>query len=233
MDISKSLEDIHDAIITKYTVDFKLKKLEIYYENEKGKEFIIEFSDYLAHNFEHIIIENIIFDIEEITIEKFIINNKNFLDDNLKYGFPILLSHDKGINDLKEILERKQYKVFEISSSIGLNGFVIAKNLKILEWKMIQKEQEKSTDEYSTKRFIDLSKYITLKEEQTLEKLGIKIENKLCTEYEFDCIVMDAFFYRGERKRRESLGVSYREIKKIWDLLDKIEIEYKKNVAFS
>lgn len=98
---------------------------------------------------------------------------------------------------------------------------------------MIQKEQEKSTDEYSTKRFINLSKYITLKEEQTLEKLGIKIENKLCTEYEFDCIVMDAFFYRGERKRRESLGVSYREIKKIWDLLDKMETEYKKNVAFN
>ena len=98
---------------------------------------------------------------------------------------------------------------------------------------MIQKEQEESIDEYSTKRFIDLSKYITPKEERTLEKLGIKIENKLCTEYEFDCIVMDAFFYRGEKRRRESLGVSYREIKKIWDLLDKIEIEYKKNVAFN
>lgn len=98
---------------------------------------------------------------------------------------------------------------------------------------MTQEEREKWREEYSTKRFIDLSKYITTKEEQTLEKLGIKIENKLCTEFEFDCIVMDAFFFRGERKRRESLGVSYREIKKIWDLLDKIEIEYKKNVAFN
>ena len=232
MDISKSLEDIHDAIIAKYIVDFKLKKLEIFYENEKGRKFIIEFSDYLAHNFENVIIENIIFDIEEITIEKFIINNKDFLDDNLKYGFPILLPHNKGINDLKDILENQKYKVFEISSSTGLDGFVIAKNLKVLDWKMIQKEQEKSIDQYSTKRFIDLSKYITLKEEQTLKKLGINIGNKLCTEYEFDCLVMDAFFYRGERKRRESLGVSYREIKKIWDLLDKIEIEYKKNVAF-
>lgn len=233
MDNNYDLRDIHDAIITKYTVDFKLKELEIYYENEKGKQFIIEFSDYLAHNFEDVIIENIIFDIEEITIEKFIEDNRKFLENKLLFGFPILIQHIEDVNDLKEILEKKQYKVFEISSSTGLNGFIVAKNLKVLEWKMIQKEQEKSIDEYSTKRFIDLSKYITLKEEQTLKKLGITIGNKLCTEYEFDCIVMDAFFYRGERKRRESLGVSYREIKKIWDLLDKIEIEYKKNVAFN
>lgn len=134
MDNNYDLGDIHDGVITKYIVDFKSKRLKIYYENDEGKESIIEFSDYLAHKFEDVIIENIIFDIEEITIEKFIVNNKDFLNDNLKRGFPILLHPDKGINDLKDILENQQYKVFEISSSTGLNGFVIAKNVKDKEY---------------------------------------------------------------------------------------------------
>lgn len=85
---------------------------------------------------------------------------------------------------------------------------------------------EKWKEKYHNKRFIDFSKYITEKEKQTLKKLNIKIEDKIYTEYEFDRIELDLYSYYGKRKKRESLGVSYREIKRLWDLVNQMSSDY-------
>ncbi len=81
-------------------------------------------------------------------------------------------------------------------------------------------------EKYHNKRFIDFSKYITEKEKQTLKKLNIEIEDKIYTEYEFNRVELDLYSYHGERKKRESLGVSYREIKRLWDLVNQMSSDY-------
>lgn len=131
MDNSDDLEYVHDGVITKYVVDFKEKRLKIYFELEDYKEHIVEFVDYLAHNFNNVIAKSIILEIEEITVEEFINDNKEFLKNSLRYNFPIFIPNEENLNDLKSVLEETYYKVFVIYATTGLEGFIIAKDAKI------------------------------------------------------------------------------------------------------
>lgn len=132
----ENIEDInyylHDSVILNYTVDFKEKTLTINTEDDNFKINEVIFRNYLAHSFNNVVIDNIIFDIEEVSIENFIESNKKFLEDNIKYGFPSLHTNE-GMIGLKNALKDNEYKVFEISSSLGLNGFIIAKEVTFIK----------------------------------------------------------------------------------------------------
>ena len=54
-----------------------------------------------------------------------------------------------------------------------------------------------------------------------LKKLGIQLENKLYTEYEFECLRVDVAEYYGNEEKLP-IGVTKEEYKKLREILDDI-----------
>lgn len=125
---------VHDNIIQSYIVDLNngILKMGTCWEDKENTK--IEFIGLLAHKFENVIDSNIIFGIYQTTIQSFIDNEKENLTKALKYGYPTLEAGN--CDELKEVLENDQYKVFRIDSTLGLCGYVIAKDIKIITKKM-------------------------------------------------------------------------------------------------
>ncbi|MTI49248.1 MAG: hypothetical protein FH761_15555 [Firmicutes bacterium] len=72
---------------------------------------------------------SIIFDIEKYSIDYFIKNNSDLLEKHKSYSWP--MNYDT-IEELREKLVREEYSYYVISSSYGLNGWILAKNYKTI-----------------------------------------------------------------------------------------------------
>lgn len=122
--------NIHDNEIVSYEVD--LQKSRITFQtlgsNEDSVITTIEFTDVLAHMFETQLQGSIIFDISTFEVSRFLKHNKELLEKQKNYGWPM---HYEKIEDLLEHLQNEKYKYYVISASYGLNGWVIAKEYKI------------------------------------------------------------------------------------------------------
>ena len=125
---------VHDNRIKGYRVDFEAQILTmntIYYNhaNETIENTDVVFAGYLTHVFNHVTKDNIIFDIEEYPIHLFLEYEYELLKANKNYGWPVFYNDENG---LSEFLQSNQYKVFQISSSCGLCGWVLAKQMDII-----------------------------------------------------------------------------------------------------
>lgn len=135
---------VHDNIIKSYLVDIENKQLKLFttyhYNNSHYEETTVIFEAYLTHSFKHIdsLSGNIIFDINDYPIEIFIKNNIDAINDGKGHGWPVFYD---SINDIKIKLEEQGLKTFEIGSSLGLYGWVIAKEM-IIDVKEIIEESE-------------------------------------------------------------------------------------------
>lgn len=119
---------VHDNEILSYQVDICNKKLQMftqYYDKEKTT---ITFTGLIGHRFENVTYQNLIFGISQIAIDYFINENKEILEKGLRFAFPIFA---KSCEELRDYLIENEQRVFEISSTIGLYGFVIAKEILI------------------------------------------------------------------------------------------------------
>jgi len=124
---------VHDNIIKAYKVDFEALTLTmntLYYDhtNKIIENTDIIFTGYLTHIFDHASEQNIIFDILECPIHLFLKRESELLNDNKNYGWPISY---KTENELVEFLQTNEYKIFEVASSCGLCGWVLAKQMDI------------------------------------------------------------------------------------------------------
>lgn len=94
---------------------------------------------------------------------------------------------------------------------------------------------EKWHERYNTEATIDVTKYVDKKYYETLMKLGVKIEQKLYTGYEYEVMKLElAKYYVDENMDEEDMadviplektGVTreeYNEVLKQFDELDKI-----------
>lgn len=123
---------VHDNEIISYEVDFQKEHIKIHtrYQNADMKEEIdILFVDVISHMFEHQLKGSIILDICESGIDHFIKDNKELLMKNHEYCWPLPF---KSIEDLKIKLTEENYKYIILMSSYGMNGWVLAKNYKII-----------------------------------------------------------------------------------------------------
>jgi hypothetical protein len=121
---------LHDNKIKSYFVDFTegiLKMETSWYDKENTT---IEFSDLLAHKFNNVINSNIIYGLYQTTIQSYIDEESETLSEELQFGFPSM--KPRNCNELKQKLEEEKYKVFYIDSSLGLSGYVIAKDINII-----------------------------------------------------------------------------------------------------
>ncbi|WP_327195502.1 hypothetical protein [Paenibacillus alvei] len=150
---------VHDNEIISYEVNLKKNRIVLYTEYENSN--IIEntkiyFYDVLAHFFETQLPGSIIFDIDNYDIHHFIEDNKEILEEQKNYGWPMDYS---TINELEEKLMREQYEYFAISSSYGLNGWVLAKKYEIKVIEMLKKN-DSLCDKYEEELIINPKKRI-------------------------------------------------------------------------
>lgn len=131
---------IHDNTIERYTVDIEAHTLlmETRPEGTADKQSVfLNFNGVLAHFFENVTGCNILFDVEEVAPEIFVANWHDFLVRNIPYGFPVLNFQyeyplkSEDLERLPQVIKNNGYRIFVISASLGLTGFVIAKELNV------------------------------------------------------------------------------------------------------
>lgn len=125
------MSKIHDNEISSYIVNLKEQQIILHMEHQNKNTNII-FSNVLVHFFENELSGSILLDIEEYSINQFIKDNCRLLEQRKNYCWPI--DYDT-IEQLSEELQKEQYYYYVISSSYGLNGWILAKNYEIISIK--------------------------------------------------------------------------------------------------
>jgi hypothetical protein len=136
------MNSVHDSRIIRYSVSAKEQTIVI--ETENRDRAIHEFTDIyflgvLAYCFEHDLFGAIIFDVEEVDLTALLDANAQRFEDGAQWGWP------RGWEKRKETIQaytaRLGMRAFELSSSYGMSGWVIGK-----EMRMISKAANQSTD---------------------------------------------------------------------------------------
>ena len=123
----QSFDNLHDNRVLRYCTDFEAHTLHMDTRTEAGENVSVHFTGLLAHWFENVIQDNILFGMDEITADVFFKQYKEMLDRTVSYGFPACCS----IEELRERMDREHIRIFVIASSLGLCGFVLAQEVKI------------------------------------------------------------------------------------------------------
>lgn len=122
-----SFDGLHDNRVLRYCADFEAHTLHMDTQTEAGEKVSVRFTGLLAHWFENVIQDNILFGMDEITVDGFFEQYKDLLDGTISYGFPACCS----IEELRERMNREHIRVFVIDSSLGLCGFVLAQEVEL------------------------------------------------------------------------------------------------------
>ena len=89
------------------------------------------------------------------------------------------------------------------------------KNIPIIDiGKIIEKQYKDWDKKYHNLEIIDINKYLTLNDKKILERLGIKVKDKIYTEYEYECLRMIFLTYYDDPE----------------DDLSEEELKYKKSL---
>lgn len=84
----------------------------------------------MTHHFDVILQDNQILDIEERTIDNFLKYEKKMIMDLQPYLWPLPYGTPQ---ELRQILLENQYKYIIIYSSYGLSGWVLAKEMQVID----------------------------------------------------------------------------------------------------
>jgi len=128
---------VHDNIILSYNVDFKSEVLVIkteYHVREICEDTDVIFTGFLTHDFKHVMKGSMILDIEEYPLDRFLEESRELLEENKNclWPFPVFdICKEKYKEKVTDYIQTNQYKVFLIYSSMGLNGWVLAKQMDI------------------------------------------------------------------------------------------------------
>ena len=125
--VIQSFDNLHDNRVLRCCADFEAHTLHLDTRTEAGEVVSVHFTGLLAHWFENMVQDNILFGMDEITIDGFFDQYRELLDGTIPYGFPACC----GIEELRERMEREKIRVFVIDSSLGLCGFVLAQEVEI------------------------------------------------------------------------------------------------------
>lgn len=120
---------MHDFYVDSYIVNIKEKKLILNLSYEKQKKKVC-FAEVLTHHFDGILQDNQILDIEEDTIDNFIKHREKMIIDLQPYLWPLPYG---TLQDLRQILLENQYKYIRIYSAYGLSGWVLAKEMEVID----------------------------------------------------------------------------------------------------
>jgi len=126
------MKSFHDYHLTGYEVDGQRRELRLnlawlYLEGDKSLQpECLVFSGVEDYFFEHDLGVNVVYSIEEVPLLTHLEANASYFQEEAKWGWPRFWrgSVSKTIDQLRA----KDAKCFELSSSYGLSGWVIATN---------------------------------------------------------------------------------------------------------
>ena len=104
--VIQSFEKLHDNRVLRYCADFEAHTLHMDTQSEAGEKVSVRFTGLLAHWFENVIQDNILFGMEEITVDGFFQQYKDLLGGTISYGFPACCS----IEELRKRMEREHIR---------------------------------------------------------------------------------------------------------------------------
>ena len=87
-----SFDGLHDNRVLRYCADFEAHTLHMETQTETGEKVSVRFTGLLAHWFENVIQDNILFGMDEITVDGFFEQYKDLLGGTISYGFPACCS---------------------------------------------------------------------------------------------------------------------------------------------
>lgn len=125
------MNTIHDYEIERFTVEFKKNTISIDISREHRQKQIV-FQKVFCYKFYEEMPYSIISDLEERPIEDFFKENKELLDQTKNYAWPIMYD---SIQELADKIKDADVHYQVLSSSYGLNGWVLAERVKIIDVK--------------------------------------------------------------------------------------------------
>ena len=87
-----SFDGLHDNRVLRYCADFEAHTLHMDTRTEAGEKVSVRFTGLLAHWFENVVQDNILFGMDEITVDGFFQQYKDLLGGTISYGFPACCS---------------------------------------------------------------------------------------------------------------------------------------------
>jgi hypothetical protein len=129
-------KSIHDNHLLRYEVDQQNRTITLVTESsdtENSTLVAVVFSNVTAYSFASDSFElgTILFGIEEIPAHSIVDDDADMFETGRKYGWP---GHwNRSLQEAKQHLRSEQFKGFEISSSIGLFGWIIAESVQLVE----------------------------------------------------------------------------------------------------
>ncbi len=120
---------VHDNHLVSYEVDGVAKRIVLHTEYAYGEEPFektdVVFEGVLDHHFRNPILPSIVFDVEEVEIQAILIRDKDLINEGHKIGGWPSFWRESG-DEMLEAISKSGCKMFEISSSYGLDGWVVA-----------------------------------------------------------------------------------------------------------
>ena len=121
---------VHDNQIIAYSVLAKEKRIVIQTEFSGRVPYELTdiiFEDVLAYHFENDLFGTIIFDVQEIDLPALLKEHATMFEAGWRYGWPRGWEKDK--EEIEAFVRRLKMRAFELSSSYGMTGWVIANSM--------------------------------------------------------------------------------------------------------
>jgi hypothetical protein len=122
----------HDYHLTGYAVDGAERRicLDVYWPYETKTDVHrarLIFSGVEGYFFEHDLGGNILYSIEEDSVASFVQRNAEWFQRERKWGWPLFWKD--SVESTKKYIEERCGKVFDISTSYGLSGWILAQSI--------------------------------------------------------------------------------------------------------
>ena len=120
---------VHDNHLTAFEVDGVERRIVLHTEYAYGEEPFektdVVFEGVLDHYFKNAVLPSIIFDVEEVDTHTIISRNKETIDEGHRIGgWPSFW--ERSVDAMVSKIGNAGGRVFEISSSYGMDGWVVA-----------------------------------------------------------------------------------------------------------
>jgi hypothetical protein len=123
---------VHDKLLYAYSVDCENRRIVLHtrFPTDSPTEYTdVIITGVVAHHFEHVLAGNILFDVTEIPLRDLVTGSAALFAAGKPYGWPDGIEY-RDAEELIGILEGRGAHGFEISSSYGMSGWVIAQSME-------------------------------------------------------------------------------------------------------
>ena|SRR5688572_13917193 len=125
------MPSIHDSLLTGYVVNGSAQLITLHTEPHQGggEAFIdVIFERVVAYHFEGDCLQNIVFGIEQVSVDQIVGDGSEFAERHRQYGWP--RDWNEPRESFAQFLVRVGAKVFELHCSYGMAGWVAASSMR-------------------------------------------------------------------------------------------------------